>query len=207
MNDPTRVPDAPDASESAANDGSDAPAQRLVDVVLDETTIARADPDVEHERAVAIYDLLAQNTFRPIGHEPHDEAAAAYALHLGILDRRLVFDVHAAGERVCTHMLSLVPLRRVVRDYFLICESYYDAIRTSSSSQIEAIDMARRGLHNEGSETLQERLDGKIEVDFDTARRLFTLVCALDFAGDPGAGGGGPGGGRSGGGAGGGLDP
>ena len=161
---------------------------RLVEVVLDEATIARADPDVEHERAVAIYDLIAENTFRPVGHEPERDDDARYALKLAIMERRLVFDVTLPardGARVCTHMLSLAPLKRVVHDYFRICEAYYDAIRSSSSSQIEAIDMARRGLHNEGSETLRERLDGKIEVDFDTARRIFTLVCALDFSEGP----------------------
>lgn len=164
-----------------------APEPRLVEVVLDERTISRADPDVEHERAVAIYDLIAENSFRPVGHEPADDAEARYRLTLAVVEKRLVFDVtlpdrpNADEARVCTHMLSLVPLKRVVHDYFRICESYYDAIRSASPSQIEAIDMARRGLHNEGSETLQERLQGKIEVDFDTARRIFTLVCALDF--------------------------
>ena len=155
---------------------------RLVEVVLDEATIARADPDVEHERAVAIYDLVAQNRFHPVGHEPASDEAARYALRLGVVEQRLTFQVRdAKGADICTHMLSLTPLRRVVKDYFAICESYYDAIRTAQPSRIEAVDMARRGLHNEGSELLQERLAGKIEVDFDTARRLFTLVCALDW--------------------------
>ena len=152
----------------------------LVEVVLDENTIARADPDVEHERAVAIYDLVAENAFRPVGHEP--DGPPAYALRLAVVESRLTFHVRdAAGHDVCTHMLSLTPLRRVVEDYFRICESYYDAIRTAQPSRIEAVDMARRGLHNEGSELLQERLAGKIEVDFPTARRLFTLVCAVDW--------------------------
>ena len=173
-------------SDRAATKGT---GQRLIAVVLDEATIARADPDVEHERAVAIYDLIAENEFRPVGHEPTDAQDTAYALRLAIVDRRLVFHVTLPHRRawddaaatVCTHMLSLAPLKRVVQDYFTICDAYYDSIRAASPSQIEAIDMARRGLHNEGSEVLQERLAGKIEVDFDTARRIFTLVCALDF--------------------------
>ena len=157
---------------------------RLIEVVLDEETIQRADPDVEHERAVAIYDLVAENCFDPVGHEPASDAQARYRLRLALVERRLTFAVRDADDApVCMHMLSLTPLRRVVRDYFAICESYYDAIRTAQPSQIEAIDMARRGLHDEGSELLRERLAGKIEVDFDTARRLFTLVCALDWRG------------------------
>ena len=155
----------------------------LIEVTLDEATIARADPDVEHERAVAIYDLVAENTFRPVGHAP--DGPPAYMLNLAVVEQRLTFHVRDAdGRDVCTHMLSLTPLRRVVEDYFRICESYYDAIRNAQPSRIEAVDMARRGLHNEGSELLRERLDGKIEVDFDTARRLFTLVCALDWRSD-----------------------
>ena len=163
-------------------DGDDSVHQRLVEVVLDEATIGRADPDVEHERAVAIYDLIADNDFRPVGHEPATDADARYRLRLSQVEQRLVFAVSNEEDRdICMHLLSLTPLRRIVNDYFRICESYYDAIRTSSHAQIEAIDMARRGLHNDGSETLRDRLDGKIEVDFQTARRLFTLICALDW--------------------------
>ena len=135
---------------------------------------------VEHERAVAIFDLIEENSFRPIG----DEAGGPYRLKLSLADSRLVFAVSREdGEAVVAHILSLTPLRRVVKDYFLVCESYYEAIRISTPSQIEAIDMGRRGLHNEGSQTLKDRLDGKIEVDFDTARRLFTLVCVLHWRG------------------------
>lgn len=152
---------------------------RLVDVELDET-IGRSTPDIEHERAVAIFDLIEENSFRPVG----DTGTGPYRLKLALAESRLVFDISRAdGEPVVTHMLSLTPLRRVIKDYFMICESYYDAIRSSSPSQIEAIDMGRRGLHNEGSQTLLDRLDGKIEVDFDTARRLFTLVCVLHWRG------------------------
>ena len=152
---------------------------RLVDVELDES-IGRSTPDVEHERAVAIFDLVEENSFRPVG----DTGDGPYRLKLSLAESRLVFAVsREGGETVVTHMLSLTPFRRIVKDYYLICESYYDAIRSSTPSQIEAIDMGRRGLHNEGSQTLMDRLSGKIEVDFDTARRLFTLVCVLHWRG------------------------
>ena len=151
---------------------------RLCDVVLDDT-IGRATPDVEHERAVAIFDLIEENTFEPIGH-----AGGPYRLNISLLDSKLVFTVRTeTGEDVATHILSLTPFRRIVKDYFLICESYYQAIRSSTPSQIEAIDMGRRGIHNEAADMLIERLDGKIEVDFDTARRLFTLICVLHIKG------------------------
>ncbi|MBZ0164121.1 MAG: UPF0262 family protein [Notoacmeibacter sp.] len=152
---------------------------RLVDVVLDES-IGRSTPDVEHERAVAIFDLVEENSFRPVG----DTGMGPYKLKLSLIESRLVFEVmRESGEVVITHILSLTPFRRIVKDYYMICESYYEAIRTSSPTQIEAIDMGRRGLHNEGSQTLMDRLAGKIEVDFDTARRLFTLVCVLHWRG------------------------
>jgi uncharacterized protein (UPF0262 family) len=152
---------------------------RLVDVVLDES-IGRSTPDVEHERAVAIFDLIEENTFRPVG----DEKGGPYRLNLSLVDARLVMQIaREDGSHVVTHILSLTPFRRVVKDYFLICESYFEAIKSASPSQIEAIDMGRRGLHNEGSQTLMDRLSGKIEVDFDTARRLFTLVCVLHWRG------------------------
>jgi len=152
---------------------------RLIDVELDES-FGRSTPDVEHERAVAIFDLIEENSFRPLG----DEGSGPYRLKLSLAEARLVFSItRDNGEMVVTHILSLTPFRRVVKDYYLICESYYEAIRTSTPSQIEAIDMGRRGLHNEGSQTLMDRLSGKIEVDFDTARRLFTLVCVLHWKG------------------------
>jgi uncharacterized protein (UPF0262 family) len=153
--------------------------KRLVKVTLDEESIGRSSREIEHERAVAIYDLLEENSFCPVGHD-----AGPYALHLAITGNRLVFDVRLAdGAPVVAHHLSLSPLRRIVKDYFLICESYYQAIRTSSPSRIEAIDIGRRGLHNEGSELLMQRLDGKIAIDADTARRLFTLICVLHWKG------------------------
>ncbi|OLP58230.1 hypothetical protein BJF93_06305 [Xaviernesmea oryzae] len=152
--------------------------QRLCDVALDET-IGRSTPDVEHERAVAIFDLLEENSFAPIGHE-----SGPYRLKLSLRDSKLIFSISTEdGADVATHILSLTPFRRIVKDYFLICESYYQAIRSATPSQIEAIDMGRRGIHNEGSQTLKDRLNGKIEVDFDTARRLFTLVCVLYWKG------------------------
>ena len=151
---------------------------RLADVTLDES-IGRSTPDVEHERAVAIFDLIEDNSFQPVGDE-----GGPYRLRLSLVDAKLVFTVTRENDDpVVTHILSLTPFRRVVKDYFLICESYYDAIRSSTPSQIEAIDMGRRGLHNEGSQTLMDRLSGKIKVDFDTARRLFTLVCVLYWRG------------------------
>ena len=153
-------------------------AQRLCDVVLDET-IGRSTPDVEHERAVAIFDLLEDNTFAPEGHEN-----GPYKLYLSLVEQRLVFTIKTEGdEPVATHILSLTPFRRIIKDYFMICDSYYQAIRSSTPSQIEAIDMGRRGIHNEGSQTLMDRLSGKIRIDFDTARRLFTLVCVLYWRG------------------------
>ncbi|WP_420963354.1 UPF0262 family protein [Brucella sp. IR073] len=152
---------------------------RLIDVELDES-IGRSTPDVEHERAVAIFDLIEENSFYPIG----DPIGGPYRLKLSLLESRLIFAIlRETGEEVATHILALAPFRRVVKDYFLVCESYYEAIRSATPSRIEAIDMGRRALHNEGSQTLKERLRGKIEVDFDTARRLFTLVCVLHWRG------------------------
>ena len=155
------------------------PKRRLVKVTLDEGSIGRSSSDIEHERAVAIYDLIEENSFAPVGHK-----SGPYALHLSITENRLVFDIRLAdGTPVMAHLLSLTPFRRIVKDYFMLCDSYYKAIRNATPNQIEAIDMGRRGLHNEGSELLRERLNEKIEVDFDTARRLFTLICVLYWKG------------------------
>jgi uncharacterized protein (UPF0262 family) len=154
-------------------------ARRIVDIALDEQSVARRSPEVEHERAVALFDLLEENDFVLVNGE-----AGPYKLHIAIYEQRLVFGVHSADERKLRDvMLSLTPFRKVVKDYFLVCESYYAAIKKLSPSQIEALDMGRRGLHNEGSELLRERLAGKIEMDLDTARRLFTLICALHITG------------------------
>lgn len=155
------------------------PKKRLIAVTLDEASIGRGGPEQEHERAIAIYDLIESNSFAPAQHE-----GGPYTLHVSLVSNKLAFDVRDdGGERVITHILSLTPLRRVVKDYFLVCESYYAAIRTASASQIEAIDMGRRGLHDEAAHLLLERLSGKVDIDFDTARRLFTLVAALHFKG------------------------
>ena len=153
--------------------------QRLAAVTLDEETIGRANADVEHEREVAIYDLLEKNSFAPAGHE-----RGPYALHLSINGNRLVFDIRLTdGTPVVAHLFSLTPLRRIVKDYYMICDSYYQAIRTATPDKIEAIDMGRRAIHNDGSQILMERLKGKVTVDIDTARRLFTLLCVLHWKG------------------------
>jgi uncharacterized protein (UPF0262 family) len=151
---------------------------RLAKVSLDEASIARGNPDQEHERAIALFDILEDNSFTIPGRE------GPYALTLGLVENKLSFAITTVeGEPVMTHLLSLTPFRRVIRDYEMICESYYNAIRTASPSQIEAIDMGRRGLHNEASETLKQRLEGKVDLDHDTARRLFTLIFALHWKG------------------------
>jgi uncharacterized protein (UPF0262 family) len=153
--------------------------QRIVKVTLDERTVVRRSPEVEHERAVAIFDLIEESHFAPVG-----DFSGPYSLHLSIVENRLVIDVRTEKEQPLGKViLALSPLRRIVKDYFTVCESYYQAIRTSSPSQIEAIDMGRRGLHNEGSDLLRERLGGKIELDVTTARRLFTLICVLHIRG------------------------
>ena len=152
---------------------------RLTAVTVDESSIGRSSRDVEHERAVAIYDLIADNTFKPLGHD-----GGPYTLQLGISGNRLVFDIRAAdGTPVIAHMLSLAPFRRIVKDYFTVCDSYYAAIRTATPDRIEALDMGRRALHDEGSQVVMERLKRKVEVDFDTARRLFTLLSVLHWKG------------------------
>ena len=155
------------------------PSKRIAHLELDERTVLRRNPDVEHERSVAIFDLLEENRFGPVGHE-----GGPYHLRLGIADNNLVFDIRdVADQPVDRVTLSLASFRGIVKDYFMVCESYYAAIRQATPSQIEAIDMGRRGLHNEGSELLRERLSDKVEIDFDTARRLFTLICVLHIRG------------------------
>jgi uncharacterized protein (UPF0262 family) len=152
---------------------------RLVAITLDENSIGRSNRDVEHERAVAIYDLLEDNTFAP-----HDDDGGPFALHLSITGSRLVLDIRREnGTPVMAHLLSLSPLRRLVKDYYTVCDSYYAAIRTATPDRIEALDMGRRALHDEGSNILMERLKRKVDVDFDTARRLFTLICVLHWKG------------------------
>ena len=152
---------------------------RLINVTLDQASIGRGNPDQEHERAIAIYDLIEENVFALPGH-----AGGPYQLSIGLHDSKLAFNIlDEAGDSIIVHILSLTPFRRIFKDYFMICESYFAAIRTASPAQIEALDMGRRGLHNEGAQLLVERLHGKIECDFDTARRIFTLVTALHWKG------------------------
>ena len=152
---------------------------RIVKIDLDERTVVRRNPDVEHERAVAIFDLLEENHFEPAG-----DFTGPYHLLLAIEENRLVFDIRAeSGDALTKIVLPLTPFRTVVKDYFTVCESYYTAIKRASLTQIEALDMGRRALHNEGSELLRERLEGKIALDQNTARRLFTLICVLHIRG------------------------
>jgi uncharacterized protein (UPF0262 family) len=152
---------------------------RLTAITLDETSIRRANPNVEHEREVAIFDILENNSFALEGRND-----GPYTLKLGIVEDRLVFAVgQAENDDTFTFILSLTPLRRVMKDYFTVCESYYQAIRTAPPSRIQSIDMGRRALHDEGTRVLLDRLGGKISVDNDTGRRLFTLICALHWKG------------------------
>jgi uncharacterized protein (UPF0262 family) len=155
---------------------------RLTDIELDPASIQSRGPDVDHERQVAIFDLLEQNHFKP-----KLSPGGPYVLRLALEEGRLVFDILTAARAPHGRViLSLTPFRKIVKDYFFVCDSYYSAIKTAAPSQIEAIDMGRRGLHNEGSDVLLERLKDKIELDFDTARRLFTLICALHARDDSG---------------------
>jgi uncharacterized protein (UPF0262 family) len=152
---------------------------RLVEVTLDTGSIGRNSTDVEHEREVAIFDLLERNSFAL---ENHD--GGPYTLHLSLADNRLVFTVGDENRSPIVHvMLSLSPFLRLVKEYLLMCEIFYQAIKTAPPSRIEAIDMGRRGLHDEGSRLLMERLKGKVLIDIATARRLFTLICALHWKG------------------------
>ena len=154
-----------------------APDHRLHTVMLDDESLAAVSRDQEQERQIAIFDLLEENHFAPAGAE-----RGPYELKISLIDGRLALDINGPGyER--RHLLSLSPFRGVLKDYRMICESYYDAIRNATPQRIEALDMGRRGLHNEGSALLQQRLAEKVEIDVDTARRLFTLICALQWRG------------------------
>ncbi|MDZ4319246.1 MAG: UPF0262 family protein [Phenylobacterium sp.] len=146
---------------------------RLASVELDAATLPAATAEIEHERRVAIFDLVEKNSLEPLG-----AAGGPYRLKLSLIDAKLVFDI-VGPDYSRAHGLSLTPLKGVIRDYIRICDSYYEALRGTSPAQIEAVDMGRRGLHNEGAEVLKARLDGKIAIDHETARRLFTLVTAL----------------------------
>jgi uncharacterized protein (UPF0262 family) len=152
---------------------------RLIAIVLDQDTIGRSNANIDHEREVAIYDILDTNSFALAGRDD-----GPYKLTLTIVEDRLVLSIgNEKAEALVTHMLSLTSLRRVIKDYFAVCDTYYNAIRSAPPSRIQSIDMGRRALHDEGSRILVERLKGKIEVDRDTARRLFTLICALHWKG------------------------
>jgi uncharacterized protein (UPF0262 family) len=151
----------------------------LIGVTLDEASLGRGSPDQEHERAIAIYDLIERNHFTL-----PDQDCGPYHAHLALVERRLAFEIRRAdGSPVVTHLLSLTPFKRIIKDYEMVCESYYAAIRTATPSQIESIDMGRRGLHDEAARILVDRLASKVEVDFDTARRIFTLIYALHWKG------------------------
>ena len=149
--------------------------QRIVNIFLDEKSLVRRAAHVEHERKVAVYDLLEDNHFAPVGDD-----RGPYTLHLGIENNRLVFDIRTeGGDKLDRFTLPLNSFRKIVKDYFIVCESYLEAIKTAPPSRIEALDMGRRGLHNEGSDILRDRLEGKVDIDKRTARQLFTLICVL----------------------------
>ena len=157
---------------------------RIVHIDIDDSALPPPTPEIEQERRVAVFDLLEDNSFSLPERDDREIAAGPYKLLLAIRDRRLVFDVKTESDALAAEFhLSLGPFRQVVKDYFQICESYFDAVKKLPPSQIEAIDMARRGIHNEGARVLHERLDGNADLDLDTARRLFTLICGLHFGG------------------------
>jgi len=157
---------------------------RITEITLDDTGLPPPTPEIEQERKVAMFDLLEDNRFVLPPRDGRALPPGPYKLGLSIRERRLVFDIATdAGDPAAEFHLSLGPFRQVVKDYFQICASYFDAVKLLPPSQIETIDMARRGIHNEGARVLQERLEGKAEVDNDTARRLFTLICVLHFGG------------------------
>jgi uncharacterized protein (UPF0262 family) len=160
-------------SDSADDD------QRIIDITLDEHTVVRRNADIEHERATAIADLLESNSFAPASGR-----RGPFNVHLAIEENRLNLDIRSAADGSSeTVVLPLAPFRRIVKDYFIVCESYYEAVRGGRLGQVEAIDMGRRGLHDEGSTLLMERLADKVAIDHDTARRLFTLICVLHLRG------------------------
>ncbi len=157
---------------------------RISHIQIDDRNLPPPTPEIDQERKVAIFDLLEDNSFALPARNDRLSPDGPFSLELGIRDKRLVFDVATeGGDKAAEFHLSLSPFRQVVKDYWAICESYFDAVKTLPPSQIETIDMARRGIHNEGARVLQERLEGKAEVDKDTARRLFTLICVLHFGG------------------------
>ena len=157
---------------------------RIIHIALDDSGLPTPTPEIEQERKVAMFDLMEDNSFAMPARDDRDVPAGPYRLALAIRERRLVFDVQTEDENPAGEFhLSLGPFRQVVKDYFQICESYFEAVKSLPTIQIETIDMARRGIHDEGARILQERLEGKASVDDQTARRLFTLICVLHFGG------------------------
>lgn len=156
---------------------------RIIDIKLDEQTILWRSADIEQERRIAIYDILEGNLFKPL-RDHADGYAGPYRLSLSVEEGRLVLAINREdGNLLEMLILAMGRFRRPIRDYFAICDSYYQAVKTSTAQQIETVDMARRAIHNQGADLLMERLEGKIDVDFDTARRLFTLICVLHIKG------------------------
>lgn len=152
---------------------------RLSAITLDPKSLGKANPSIDHEREVAIFDILDGNSFVVEGTD-----RGPYALLLGLADDRLQMQIaDGAGAEVLTHQMPLTPLKRIMKDYFLVCETYYQAVKSAPPAKIQAIDVNRRSLHDEGSKLLREKLDGKVGLDTDTSRRLFTLVCALHWKG------------------------
>ena len=156
---------------------------RICHIELDDSSLPPPTPEIEQERKVAIYDLMEENSFVLPARDDREVPEGPYHLSLSIRDKRLVFDIKTEAKDPAEFHLSLSPFRQVVKDYWAICESYFDAVKNLAPAQIETIDMARRGIHNEGARVLEERLEGKAEIDNDTARRLFTLICVLHFGG------------------------
>ena len=157
---------------------------KIIHIDLDDRNLPPPTPEIDQERKVAMFDLLEDNSFSIPDRDDREVPPGPYKLALSIKERRLVFDLSQENDEPAgAFLLSLGPFRQVVKDYFQICESYFDAVKTLPPSQIETIDMARRGIHNEGARVLQERLEGKAVIDNDTARRLFTLICVLHFGG------------------------
>ena len=172
-------PDSLPVSPAAGSPG----AYRIAQITLDEATILWRNADVEQERRVAIYDLIEENSFKPL-RAAERGAKGPYHLHLSVNDGRLAMDISdEAGQLLETLLIGMARFRRPIREYFAICDSYYQAIRKATPAEIETIDMARRGIHNNAAELLLERLEGKVETDFATARRLFTLICVLHIKG------------------------
>ncbi len=157
---------------------------RISHIELDDANLPAPTPEIEQERKVAMFDLMEDNTFGLPARDGRDVPGGPYRVGLSIREKRLVFIVTTEAEAPAAEFhLSLSPFRQVVKDYYAICESYFDAVKNMPPSQIETIDMARRGIHNEGARILEERLEGKADIDSDTARRLFTLICVLHFGG------------------------